>query len=389
MSSIRDLTATRVSVITNREDEWSLRMEMVNRAQRFLVLTTYYLGNDERGCRMADALLAAVHRGVRVILVVDRFGQRLAQNLSRPSGNTGLEERLRDIAAAGGLIVRYSPLALRHRLIGGGLHVKIQVSDGGVAVFGSSNIAHHSFAQWAEVSLKLEGDIVAHLLREACRFARLSGEETALLTGFLPLPPASGTTRHLRYVREDPAEQSGPLFPFGTVPNRLTDELVKLVDGARQSLRIASLYCKPAPVLKAALMRACRRGVDVEIFHSHRDSLGVTHFPWISASIHYESALNAGARIYENHAGEHSKLLLVDDREVAVGSYNLEHAAHDRLIEAMIFSDDVEICGHFRALFERMRHNPGNTELTSHWLREIPLQLQFKRWLYRPLQRWM
>ena len=389
MSSIRDLTATRLGVITNREDEWSLRMLMVNSARRFLVLTTYYLGNDERGRRMADALLAAVQRGVRVILVVDRFGQHLAQNLGRPSGNTGLQERLRDLVAAGGQVIHYSPQSLRHRLVGGGLHVKIQVSDGGVAVFGSSNIAHHSFDQWGEVSLKLEGDIVGHLLREACRFARLSGEETARLAGFLPVPPVSGTTRQLRYVREDPAERSGPLFPFGTVHNRLTDELVKLVDGARQSLRIASLYCKPAPVLKAALMRACRRGVDVEIFHSHRDSLGVTHFPWISASIHYESALNAGARIYENHAGEHSKILLVDDREVAVGSYNLEHAAHDRLVEAMIFSDDAGVCGHFRALFGTMRRNPDNAALTTNWLREIPLQLQVKRWLYRPLQRWL
>ncbi len=389
MTSIRDSTATRVNVITNREEEWSLRMEMVNSAQHFLVLTTYYIGNDERGSMMADALLAAVRRGVRVVLVVDRFGQHLAQNLSRPSGRTGLHERLHEIAAAGGLVIHYSPLSLRHRLVGGGLHVKIQVSEGGVAVFGSSNIAHHSFAQWGEVSLKLEGDIVAHLLREACRFARLSPEETAMLSSCLPVPPAPGATRRLRYVREDPAGQSGPLFPFGTVRNRLTDELVKLIDGARQSLRIASLYCKPAPVLKAALMRACRRGVDVEIFHSHRDSLGVTHFPWISASIHYESVLNGGARIYENHAGEHSKILLVDDREVAVGSYNLEHAAHDRLIEAMIFSDDVEICGQIGALFETMRRNPDNTAVTPHWLSEIPLQLQLKRWLYRPLQRWM
>lgn len=389
MSSIRDSTATRVKILTNREDEWALRMEMVNSARHFLVLTTYYLGNDERGSKMADALLAAARRGVRVVLVLDRFGQRLAQNLSRPSDRPGLVGRLREIGTAGGLVVQYSPKSLRHRLIGGGVHVKIQVSESGVAVFGSSNIAHHSFAQWNEVSLELEGEIVAHLLQEACRFAGLSPEETATLTSLLPVPRVSAASRRLRYVREDPAERSGPLFPLGTVQNRLTDELVELIDSARRSLRIASLYCKPAPALKAALLRACGRGVDVEIFHSHRDSLGVTHFPWISASIHYSSVLNAGARIYENRAGEHSKMLLVDDRVVAVGSYNLEHAAHDRLIEAMIFSDCVETCGHFRALFQAMRHSPANAALTPGWLSELPLQLQIKRWLYRPLQRWM
>jgi cardiolipin synthase len=389
MSSIRDSTATRLKVLTNRDDEWHLRMEMVNRAQHFVVLTTYYFGNDERGDEMADALLAAARRGVRVVLVLDSFGQRLAQNLSSPSDCPGLPERFREIGAAGGLVVHYSPLSLRHRLVGGGVHVKIQVSEAGVAVFGSSNIAHHSFAQWNEVSLELEGAIVAHLLGEACRFARLSAAETLALTALLPVPRATAATRRLRYVREDPAERSGPFFPFGTVHNRLTEELVKLIDGARCSLRIASLYCKPAPALKAALLRACRRGVDVEIFHSHRDSLGVTHFPWISASIHYSSVLKAGARIYENRAGEHSKMLLVDDREVAVGSYNLEHAAHDRLIEAMIFADDAATCERVRALFEAMRRSPGNARLMPGWLSELPLQLQVKRWLYRPLQRWM
>jgi phosphatidylserine/phosphatidylglycerophosphate/cardiolipin synthase-like enzyme len=389
MSNARDSTATRVKVLTHREDEWALRMEMVNRAERFLLLTTYYFGSDERSGKMADALLAAARRGVRVVLVLDSFGQRLSQNLGRVSERPRLLERLREIDAAGGLVVYYAPNSLRHRLVGGGLHVKIQVSEAGVALFGSSNVAHESFSQWNEVSLEFEGAIVVHLVQEACRFAGLPPEETAALTGLLPAPLVSEQRYSLRYVREDPAERCGPLFPFGTVHNRLTDEIVQLIDAAQRSLCIASLYCKPAPVLKAAILRACRRGVDVEIFHSHRDSLGVTHFPWISASIQYGSVLKEGARIYENRAGEHSKVLLVDDREVAVGSYNLEHAAHDRLIEAMIFSDDVALRDRFRALFATLRRSPGNVALSPGWLSDLPLELQVKRWLYRPLQRWM
>jgi len=389
MTSTRHSTATRVTVLTHREDEWALRMEMVNSAQRFLLLTTYYFGSDERSGRMADALIAAAHRGVRVVLVLDSFGQRLAQNLSNAAERPRLLERFRELEAAGGLVVHYSPASLRHRLVGGGLHVKIQVSEAGAAIFGSSNIAHHSFAQWNEVSLELEGEIVGHLLQDACRFAGLSAEETAALAGLLALPARSAPRQRLRYVLEDPAERSGPLFPFGTVHNRLTADLVQLIDSARRSLRIASLYCKPAPVLKAALLRACRRGVDVEIFHSHRDSLGVTHFPWISASIQYGSILKAGARIYENVAGEHAKVLLVDEREVAVGSYNLEHAAHDRLIEAMIFSEDVATCERFRTLFDSMRRAPGSAALTPGWRNDLPFPLQVKRWVYRPLQRWL
>jgi cardiolipin synthase A/B len=388
MSGNRSSTATSLKVLVDREAEWTVRMEMVNRAQRFLILTTYYFGSDERSGWMADALLAASRRGVRVVLVLDRFGQRLAQNLGSPAEHRKLRERFRELRAAGGLIVHCSPRSLRHRWVGGGMHVKIQVSEAGVAVFGSSNIAHHSFCRWNEVSLEIEGEIVADLLQEACRFAGMTEQQSATFRAWLPAAPSAEPIQ-LRYVREDPEERSGRLFPFGAVDNRLTAELVELIDRAQRSLCITSFYYKPAPMLKAALLRACGRGVDVEIFHSHRDSLEVSQLPWIPSSIQYASIMRAGARIYENRAGEHSKVILVDDREVSVGSYNLEHAAHDRLVEAMIFSDDVALCECFRSFFDTLRRSPDNTALSSEWLSELPFGLQIKRWLYRPLQRWI
>lgn len=268
------------------------------------------------------------------------------------------------------------------------MHVKIQVSEAGRAIFGSSNIAHHSFCRWNEVSLEIEGAIVVDLLQEACRFAGFSAQDTAALAAQLPAK-SSAESIPLRYVREDPEERCGALFPFGAVDNRLTMDLVELIDRAQRSLRITAFYCKPAPMLKAALLRACRRSVDVEIFHSHRDSLEVSQLPWISASAQYASLLKAGARIYENLAGEHSKIILVDDREVAVGSYNFEHAAHDRLVEAMVFSEDATLCASFDALFESLRRSPDNLLLPAGWHGELPVSLQLKRWLYRPLQRWI
>jgi hypothetical protein len=55
----------------------------------------------------------------------------------------------------------------------------------------------------------------------------------------------------------------------------------------------------------------------------------------------------------------------------------------------MIFTDDVTTCERFHSLFETMRRSPGSAALTAGWLRELPFPLQLKRWLYRPLQRWM
>lgn len=379
-------TATRLKVLTDRGDEWSLRLAMVRGAQRFLVLTTYYFGADARAREMADALVAAARRGVRVILVVDAFGQRLARGLSTAEERAALQQRLAAIEQAGGRVVAYRPADLCHRLIGGGMHVKLQVSEAGVAIFGSSNIALQSFDQWNEVSLEVAGDIVTALLAEGCRLAALSDAERSALAALLPSTSAGPFA--LRYLREDPAERSGWYFPLGRVDNRLTNELVRFIDSARATLRITTLYCKPTPLLSAAILRACRRGVDVEIFHSHRDSLG-TPIPWIAASVQFRALLEAGARIYENRSGEHAKVLFVDERAVSVGSYNLEHAAHDRLVEAMIFSEDAGVCARFHALFTTLRGSANNRSLARSWLSDLPARLRVQRWLWRPLQRWL
>lgn len=381
-------SATALRLLADREAEWSARLRMVEDARAFLILTTYYIGSDARTARMLEALLGAQRRGVRVILAMDRFGQRLARNLGSAVEHRRLHAHLDALRACGGRIFEYASRGLRHRLVGGGMHVKIQVSEAGAAIFGSSNLAGHSFDRWNEVSVRVEGAVVADLLGDACRFAGLGDAEAARLQAQLPATTGGGRIP-LRYLCEDPEGRHDRRFPFGAVDNRLTAELAAMIDRARRSLRITAFYCKPAPVLREALLRACRRGVEVEIFHSHRDSLEASQAPWISASVRYAALLAAGARIHENRAGEHSKILLVDDREAAIGSYNFEHAAHDRLVEAMLFTEERALCAELRTLFDGLRASPDNRRLSADWLGELPARLRLKRWLYRPMERWI
>jgi cardiolipin synthase len=381
-------TASHLRIISNRDEEWNLRMEMVKRAERFLLLTTYYFGSDERSGTMVDALAAAARRGVQVVLVIDTFGQRLAQNLSKKADRPRLIARLRSLEAAGARLIWYAPKSLRHRWVGGGAHIKIQVSDQGSALFGSANISHQSFSRWSEVTLEMRGAIVPLLIQEVCTLAALGKSETVELVGSLPPAAASEQPYALRYLREDPELCSGPFFPLGAVRNRLTQAIVDLIDQAQHSLSFTSIYVKPPPILEDAIVRACRRGVKVEVFHSHRGSLGVSHLPWIAASFHAAFIIKEGATIYESLAGEHSKVILVDDRHVAVGSYNLEHAAHDRLIEAMVFTDDARACQHFRTMFNTMKNDAGIVAVPPDWLSALPLVLHAKRELLRPIKRW-
>ena len=129
--------------------------------------------------------------------------------------------------------------------------------------------------------------------------------------------------------------------------------------------------------------------MQVEVHHSHRDALPSTDLAWIAAAAHYDRLLPAGVRVYENRHGEHSKIVLVDDDWVAFGSYNFEHAAHDRLAEAMLVSRDARAIQPATAIFAELRQHPDNLLVTPQVIGGLPARLKTRRRLLGRFKRWM
>ena len=169
----------------------------------------------------------------------------------------------------------------------------------------------------------------------------------------------------------------------------VTDRLVEMINQARRSISITSFYFKPVDTLVDALVRAAGRGVRVEVHHSHLDALPATELAWIAAAAHYPRLLGAGVQVFENRHGEHSKIILIDEVWVAFGSYNFEHAAHDRLAEAMLASRDPRAIAPVLEILGELRANRQNLQVSQGGLAAQPARLRFKRAALAPLKRWM
>jgi cardiolipin synthase A/B len=200
----------------------------------------------------------------------------------------------------------------------------------------------------------------------------------------------TGAGIELDYWVCNPNLLQGPLGPLGwRGPNIVTDRLAQMIAAARTSIAMTSFFFKPVEPLLAALIDAARRGVRVEVHHSHRDALPATELAWIAAAAHYRRLLDAGVRVFENRHGEHSKIVLIDDCFVAFGSYNFEHAAHDRLAEAMLASRDPRATEPALAVFDQLRQHPDNARVTPQSVSALPTRLKAKRLVLGPLKRWM
>ncbi len=382
------LTATALCPLWNRAAEWERRLRMIREARRFLYLSTYYVEYDDYGAELLALLLAAQRRGVAVNLLIDGFGQRLGGVLMSAAVKSALNERLDVLRAAGAVVTVYRPPhALQWRL-GGGQHVKIQVSEEGEAIFGSSNVTRTSFEGWNEYSVALRGPVVRALLES---YRTIGGEvDAAHLRDLDGRAAGARGNIDLDYWICNPNLHQGRRGPLGwRGPNVVTERMLDMVNAARRRIELTTFYFKPAPALLDALLAATRRGVDVEIHHSHRDALPATDLAWIAAAAGYPLLLDAGVRIYENRAGEHSKIVLVDDARVAFGSYNFEDAAHDRLAEAMLATRHPAAVVPAREIFDLLRADPHNAPVGRGFRRDVPGGLRLRLAVLGRLKRWM
>ena len=303
-------TASALVPLWDRAAEWQRRLAMIDAAQSFLYLTTFYVEHDAYGTAILAALRRAQRRGVAVSLLVDAFGQRLGGVLMTAGQRAALEQELHGLRAEGGVVSIYAPSRRVQRWLGGGQHVKIQVADSGDAIFGSSNITKSSFAAWNEYAVAVRGPVAADLLESLGAIgATVNPAHVAHLRAQRDAAPADLA---LDYWFCNPNRAQGWSGPFGwRGANVVTERMIDMLDAARVSVRITSFYFKPVAPLLDAVLRAARRGVSVEVFHSHRDALPATDLAWIAAAASYPPLLDAGVRLYENRHGEHSKVVLV------------------------------------------------------------------------------
>lgn len=381
-------TASALVPLWNRAAEWSRRRAMIDDARSFLYLSTFYIEHDAYGMALLAALRAASRRGVAVTLLVDAFGQRLGGAVMTSGQRAALARELNSLRADGGMVTTYAPPHLAQRLLGGGHHVKIQVSEAGEAIFGSSNITRSSFEGWNEYSVAVRGPVAGALLAS---LRHIGGEVApAHLVRLERVAAGVPADLALEYWFCNPNGAQGWRGPWGwRGANEVTERMIEMLDASRAVALITSFYFKPVGPLLEAVLRAARRGVRVEVYHSHREALPATDLAWIAAAVTYTRLLDARVRVYENRVGEHSKLVAIDGTWAAFGSYNFEDAAHDRLAEAMLSSRDRRAVAPVLAIFDGLRAHPHNVRVTDEWFSQLPSRVQARVSRYGRFKRWM
>jgi len=195
-------------------------------------------------------------------------------------------------------------------------HRKLLVVDGAIAFTGGMNIAHRHVVSdadnqhpTADIQFRVVGPVVNALnetFLEDWFFA------TGEAVDWLPEPTAPAGRALCRVIKDGPNEDF----------ERLQWILVGAMSCARESIRVITPYFIPSRELLAAINSAVLRGVRVEMILPEMSNL--PYVDWACRAMLWE-VLQYGTAIYWQPAPfDHTKLLVVDDFYVNLGSANLD-----------------------------------------------------------------
>lgn len=326
-----------VETIHNGENVYPKMIESINAAKYRVLLATYILKTDRTGSKFADALGAAVARGVEVMVLVDGIGELY----SRKRATKYL--RKRGINTARFLPPKLLPPSIYLNLRN---HRKLLVVDQEVAYAGGMNIGDEHVdtpdqpRKVTDMHFRLRGpivDLLAEIFYRDWRFTTGAAHRNEAP----PLRDCTGAAS-CRAIPDGPDAEM----------DALAQTIQAVISAAVKHVDIMTPYFLPSRELMASLQAAALRGVVVRVVLPAKNNLFYVH--WANRNMLAE-LLISGIQVYYQPAPFcHSKLLCVDSEYCLVGSANLDPRSLRLNFELgiEIFSQDLssELRNHFEGV---------------------------------------
>ncbi len=244
-------------------------------------------------------------------------------------------------------------------------HRKLCVIDGSVGYLGGMNIADRyidggrKFASWRDTHVRVEGPVVA-----ALQYA------FAVDWHFMGQPLIDEAVLANRPRQGNVAAQlltSGPTSQWSNISLMFH----KAICNAKRRIYIQSPYFLPTDALLKGLVTAALSGVDVRILIPRKGDSTLLNY---ASSSYITECMRAGIKIYLYEAGMlHSKMIIVDDDFVTIGSTNFDFRSFEHNFEGNLFFYSREFTDKMLDIYR---------EDLTHSTRIVPA-----RWRKRPLVR--
>jgi cardiolipin synthase len=310
-------------------------LDAIRGAQHEVLLEMYWFGSDATGRKFATALADKAREGVRVCITYDAVGSWEADR-----------SMFDELRSAGCAVIEYNPphkWRLRWRVGNRRNHRKQLIIDRKLGITGGVNLAD----PWAPISdgglgfrddmIVIEGPAVAEM--RAIFFTTFEGRKAARARRHEPLPAAAGGTSVMVLANDRRRNR------------RIIERAyLRAIRSASRRVWIENSYFIPNFMVRHALSRAVKRGVDVRVVLPLKSDVPAVAY---ATRRLYGTLLRRGIRLFEwAQSILHSKIAVVDDW-CTVGTHNLDYRSWIYNLEMNVVIDDPQISERLRSRIQQ------------------------------------
>lgn len=301
-------------LIRSGDDYFDLLKKLIFSARKRIHLQIYIYEEDQTGIQVAQALMEAAKRGVKVFVVADGYA---SQNLS--------EQFIKQLELSGIQFRYFNPLLRsKYFYFGRRMHHKVVVVDGCKALVGGINISNNyndtvESSAWLDWALYVEGEAASKLERvceDLRKFEILEITRTRLRRKRLNLPDQPIIIRVNDWVRGR---------------KEITASYLKMLRNATSRVTIVSSYLLPGKILRRNLRVAAKKGIKIKLVMTAMSDVALAKH---AERYMYRWLLRNKIEIYEYQKNIlHGKMAVCDGQWLTLGSYNVNNISAYASIE--------------------------------------------------------
>ena len=323
----------RAQVLLNGDEIFPAMLTAIRQAKTTITFANFVYEDGDIARDMAEALAERCRAGVGVNVLLDAVGSK---NMPKAYRET--------MQRSGCHVASYHSLnLLALKRINHRNHRRVLVIDGRIGFTGGTGVGEkwtgngRRAEHWRQTDVRVEGPIVRQI---QAAFAENWRDATGvLLSGDAYFPEvAPGGRVVAQTIKSSPASGAAEAYLL----------FLLAIEGARSSILLTNPYFVPDGTMTDAIVRAARRGVDVQIITAGQASTNLDRLVRQASHAHFGRVLEAGAKVYEyGPALLHAKTMVVDGRWVSIGSANLDNRSFN-------LNNELNLAFMDRALAARM-----------------------------------
>lgn len=364
-----------VTMLLNGDEIFPAMLEAIRAAEHTITLETYVYWSGDIGREFTEAIAERARAGVKAHVTIDAVGSsRIDDDFVTTLEDAGVQVVLYHRLKWTSFINITETPSLNFRT-----HRKLLVIDGRIGFIGGVGIADEwsgdaqDEEHWRDNHYLVTGPVVAHLQAAFCdNWIDTTGK---VLTGE-------------RYFPELEPTGELPVQMFMSSPESGGSRNMQLMyllffSGARESLLLCTPYFVLDDQSHEALIEATERGVDVKILVPRKIDYPTVRY---ASRAGWAPLLEAGVEMYEYEPTMiHTKLMVVDDLWVSIGSANLDNRSFKFNDETNLNVRDASFARLHRTSFETDLSKAERVNLEGYRDRPVWLKLWDGFWhLFTP-----